>query len=231
MTDGDAVIRLLDQLQKRHALLSAHLSGEVGSYGTTVLGVYPEHDFFVLDELNPQTGHGKLLERRELTVIGRLDGIGIRFSAQVRESGSKDGVAFYKAAFPLHVQYLQRRNRHRISLIGAPTPFTTACGRDPARTALTGTVHDICADGLGLLADGEPTLHRGDLLTACTFRLAREGEFSIDLEVRHATRVAERRITRVGTRMLDTDRPTQRRLEAAIARLERELARRLLTGD
>lgn len=226
VTDGNAVVRLLDQLQQCHALLSAHLPGEAESYGTTVLGVYPDQDFFVLDELNPATGHEKLLERRTLTVVGRLDGIAIRFNTQVLESGSREGVAFYKAAFPLQVQYLQRRNRHRISLVGAPIAFTAACGRDPARTALSGTVHDICADGLGLLVGGDPVLHRGDVLTACTFRLAREGEFRVDLEVRHATRVADRRITRVGTRMLDTEQPTQRRLEAAIARLERELARR-----
>jgi len=226
VTDGDAVVRLLGQLQQRHALLSAHLSGEPESYATTVLGVYPDQDFFVLDELNPRTGHGKLLERRELTVIGRLDGIGIRFSAQVRESCSRDGVAFYKAALPLHVQHLQRRDRHRIRLLGTPTAFTADGGGDPAQTALGGTVYDICADGLGLLVEGEPALRRGDVLAACTFRLPREGEFRVDLEVRHVSRLADRRITRVGTRLLDADRSTQRRLEALIARLERELARR-----
>jgi c-di-GMP-binding flagellar brake protein YcgR len=225
VTGSHAVARLLDQLRQHQALLTAHWRGEPDAYGTMLLAVHAEHEFFVLDELTPRTGHAKLVERQQLTVLGRLDGVGVRFHAAVREFGSKEGVAFYKCPLPAQIQYLQRRDRHRVSVLGFRTPFTATRGRD-AGARLTGTLHDVSAMGLGLLVDGDVILRRGDILTGCTFRLAQDGEFRVDLEVRYTTRVADRRITRVGTRMLDTDRPIQRRLEAAIARLERELARR-----
>ena len=227
VTDRDSVVRLLDLLHQRHSLLSAHWPGEPEAYGTTVLGVYPEQGFFVLDELNPRHGHDKLVARRELATMGRIDGISIRFTASVQELGSKEGVAFYKCAFPRQVQYLQRRNRHRVSLIGAVPKFTATLGRAPATTPVTGTLHDISAEGLGLVVEGSTTFYRGQTLGACTFRLPNEGEFRVDVEVRHVEKLADRRLLRVGVRMLDVDRPTRRRLEAAIARLERELARRV----
>jgi c-di-GMP-binding flagellar brake protein YcgR len=226
VTDGHAIVHLLDLLQQRHALLSAHLPAEPELYSTAVIGVFPERDFFLLDELSPRAGHEKLLEGSSLTVFGRLDGVGIRFSAPVQEVDAQRGLAFYKCRFPLQVQYLQRRSRHRISLVGAPTAFSAVCGRDLGRAPIRGTIHDLCADGLGLLADGEIALHRGEVLASCSFRIAREGEFRVALEVRHAAPSSDRRHTRIGARILDPDRPTRRRLEAAIARLERELARR-----
>jgi c-di-GMP-binding flagellar brake protein YcgR len=225
VVDPSLIVHLLALLEQRRALLSAHLLGETAAYGTTLLGVYPDHDLVVLDELNPRTGHDGLLARGELALMGQLEGIRIRFTTVIQEVGSKEGVAFSKCAFPRQLQYFQRRERHRIPLLGPTVPFTAASPAEPTRPPLAGTIHDIYTNGIGLLVSGAPPLNRGDVLTRCTFRLAADGEFRVDLEVRHATYIADRHVTRVGTRIVEPDRPTQRRLRTAIARLEREFAR------
>jgi c-di-GMP-binding flagellar brake protein YcgR len=181
----------------------------------------------VLDELNPRVGHDKLLERGELTAVGRLDGVSIKLTTRLQEMRIKDGVAFYKFAFPQQIYYVQRRDSHRVSLVSQPTRFEGPCERgDDDADAVTGTVGDLSAEGVGLLLDGEVPLRQGDVLSLCKIRLPQDGGVSFDLEVRHATYLPARQLTRVGARLLNIDVFSRHLIEAAIARMERDLAKR-----
>jgi c-di-GMP-binding flagellar brake protein YcgR len=91
---------------------------------------------------------------------------------------------------------------------------------------VTGTVGDLSAEGVGLLLDGELPLRQGDVLSLCKIRLPQDGGVSFDLEVRHATYLPARQLTRVGARLLNIDVFSRHRIEAAIARMERDLAKR-----
>ena len=123
VTRRSSITRLLQLLERRKVLLNVQWPGERQLYATALLGIYPEHGFIVLDELNPRVGHDKLLERGELTAVGRLDGVSIKLTTRLQEMRIKDGVAFYKFAFPQQIYYVQRRDSHRVSLVGQPTRF------------------------------------------------------------------------------------------------------------
>jgi c-di-GMP-binding flagellar brake protein YcgR len=226
VTRRSSITRLLQLLERRQVLLNVQWPGELQIYATALLGIYPQHGFIVLDELNPRIGHDKLLERGELTAFGRLDGVMIKLTTRLQEMRVKDGVAFYKFAFPRQIYYLQRRESHRVSLIGAPTPFEGQWDREDGTLTVTGMVGDVSAEGVGLLLDGEVPLRQGDTLSACTIRLPGSGEVSFDLEVRHATYLPARQLTRVGARLLNIDRFARHRIETTIACIERDLAKR-----
>jgi c-di-GMP-binding flagellar brake protein YcgR len=226
VTRKHSITRLLQLLERRKVLLNVQWPGERQLYATALLGIYPEHGFIVLDELNPRTGHDRLMERGELTAIGRLDGVSVKLTTRLQEMRVKDGVAFYKFAFPQQVYYLQRRDSHRVSLIGTPTRFEGRWERSGLLTNVAGTVGDLSAEGVGLLLDGEPALNQGDTLSFCRIRLPQEGAVTFDLEVRHAIYLPARQLTRVGARLLNVDNFSRHRIEAAIARMERDLAKR-----
>lgn len=226
VTRKSSIARLLQLIERRQVLLNVQWPGERQLYATALLGIYPEHGFIVLDELNPRTGHDKLLERGELTAVGRLEGVNVKLTTRLLEVRSKDGVAFYKFAFPAQIYYLQRRQSHRVSLIGAPTPFRGMLDRDGETWTVTGTVGDLSAEGVGLLLDGDVPLRPGETLNACRIRLPQGGDVSCDIEVRFAAYLPARQLTRVGARLLNIDKFSRHRIEATIARLERDLAKR-----
>ena len=229
VTRKSSITRLLQLLERRKVLLNVQWPGESQLYATALLGIYPEHGFIVLDELNPRVGHDKLLERGELTALGRLDGVSIRLTTRLLEMRVKDGVAFYKFAFPQQVYYVQRRDSHRVSLVGTPTRFEGRWERPSGATKVAGTVGDLSAEGVGLLLEGELPLRPGDNLCFCRIRLPQDGSVTFDLEVRHATYLPARQLTRVGARLLNIDVFSRHRVEAAIARMERDLAKRKRT--
>jgi c-di-GMP-binding flagellar brake protein YcgR len=226
VTRKTSITRLLQLLERRKVLLNVQWPGERQLYATALLGIYPEHGFIVLDELNPRVGHDKLLERGELTAIGRLDGVSVKLTTRLQEMRVKEGVAFYKFAFPQQIYYVQRRDSHRVSLVGTPTRFEGRWEHTSGTTKLTGSVGDLSAEGVGLLLDGELLLRTGDTLTFCRIRLPQDDSVTFDLEVRHATYLPARKLTRVGARLLNIDVFSRHRIESAIARMERDLAKR-----
>lgn len=226
VTRKTSIMRLLQLLERRKLLLDVQWPGETQRYATALLGIYPEQGFIVLDELNPRAGHHKLMARGELTAVGRLDGVSIKLTTRLQEMREKDGVAFYKLAFPQQIYYVQRRDSHRISLVGTPTRFEGQWARGGDATTVTGNVSDVSAEGVGLLLDGELALHQGDTLTLCRVSLPQDGNVDFDLEVRHAVYLPARKLTRVGARVRNIDPHSRHRVEAAIARMERDLAKR-----
>jgi c-di-GMP-binding flagellar brake protein YcgR len=221
-----SITRLLQLVERRQVLLNVQWPGERELYATALLGIYPEHGFIVLDELNPRTGHDTLLARGELTAVGRLEGVSVKLTARLLEARSKDGVAFYKCTFPAQIYYVQRRESHRVSLVGLPAPFRAQLYRAGGERPVTGTVGDLSAEGVGLLLDGDVPLRPGETLSGCRIRLPQGGDVSCDLEIRFAAYLPARQQTRVGARLLNVDKFSRHRIEATIARLERDLARR-----
>ena len=226
VTRRSSITRLLQLIERRQVLLNVQWPGERRLYATALLGIYPEHGLIVLDELSPPDGHDKFLERGELTAVGRLEGVSVKLTTRLQETRSKDGVAFYKCAFPAQIYYLQRRESHRVNLVGLPTPFQGQLDRAGEERIVTGTVGDLSAEGVGLLLEGDVPLQVGETLNRCRIRLPQGGDVSFDLEVRFAAYLPTRRSTRVGARLLNVDKFSRHRIEATIARLERDLARR-----
>jgi c-di-GMP-binding flagellar brake protein YcgR len=224
----ESVARLLQLAERRQVVLDVQWPGETERYGTAILGVYAEHGFFVLDELNPDEGHGKLLERRELHASGRLEGVPLKLFARLLEARDKEGVAFYKMELPQQLLYVQRRRSHRFAQSGSPLPFNARLRDQQEVKVLRGMVHDLSSEGVGVVFEGQVPLRRGLVLNLCQIQHPREGAIAFDLEVRHAAYLPDSQVTRMGGRMLNMEKASLRRLRAVIHALEKEFARRKL---
>jgi c-di-GMP-binding flagellar brake protein YcgR len=224
----ESIARLLQLAERRQVVLDVQWPGETERYGTAILGVYAEHGFFVLDEINPEEGHAKLLERREVHASGRLEGVPLKLSARLREARNKEGVAFYKVELPPELLYMQRRRSHRFPQTGSALPFNARVKEQQEVKVLRGMVHDLSADGVGVVLDGQMSLRRGQILNLCQIQHPRAGPIAFDLEIRHAGYLPDRQLTRMGGRMLNMEKASLRRLRAVIHALEKELLRRKL---
>ncbi len=224
----ESIARLLQLAERRQVVLDVQWPGETERYGTAILGIYAEHGFFVLDELNPADGHGKLLERRELPASGRLEGVALKLSTRLMEAREKEGVAFYKMELPQELLYMQRRRSHRFPQTGSPLPFNARLREQQEVKVLRGMVHDLSADGVSVMFEGQVPLRRGQILNLCQIQHPREGAIAFDLEVRHTAYLPDGKVTRMGGRMLNMEKTSLRRLRTLIHAMEKEFAKRKL---
>lgn len=225
ITSPKQIIALLNQAHRTHSLLFTRFKNQSEQFTTALLGVYPKHGFLVLDELSPREGHELLLEREQVQVSGKLEGVDLRFNTQLLEAGEKSGIAFYKMAMPESVIYRQLRQEHRVSTGALKMSFHGSRGQG-YQQALRGYVCDLSRSGMGVILEEMPTLYPGDLLPACTLVIPDKGEILFSLEVRHSRPNKERGITRIGGRFEQIDADSRRKIIRLINKLEREKCKR-----
>lgn len=147
------ILGLLRRLHQSRCLLAVTVPEDSHTYNSALLEIHAEQDFLVLDELKPADGHAALLQQRTCRVRGELKGVTVAFSTSLLESDSRDGIAYYRVAFPKTVHYGQRRAHYRPRV--ALSKRTTVAIEFGDGTAVTGIVQDLSLGGLRIKLDGE----------------------------------------------------------------------------
>jgi c-di-GMP-binding flagellar brake protein YcgR len=228
LTERRAIVSVLSQAYKNKILLNVSVDEEPDQFVTTLLGVYPEHNLFVLDELNPEHGHELLLQQKKLHAIGRLNGVELQFSAVLNAAGSKSGTAFYKMDLPEFVYHLQLRKAHRVTLFGDRVPFRAYGGSN--QPSLRGYVVDISTGGLGVILEQQASLQRGKVLKTCAITLPGEGDVHFSLELCFVNCNVQRQVTRLGCQFIGMDKAVEGKISKFIADLQRDEAQRQHEG-
>lgn len=219
------VTALLVQVYKAHVLFNVCFPPEEMRFTSALLGIYDEHGFIVLDEITPKAGHKRLLEKKQVHVAGRLDGVDFHFGTRLIDVREKGGSAFYKMELPKHIIYQQRRQDFRITTLGCNITFHSLRGNS-SRQILKGYVHDVSRNGLGVLLDDDVALEPGEILPSCVITLP-QGEIVCSLEVLFCSNNRPRGLSRVGCRFKQIDNDARRKIQLLINELERDKARRL----
>ncbi len=181
VTKKPEIIALLNQAYKKKAFLTLQIGDQDQSYTTALIGVYPDHDLVVLDELSPTAGHKQFLQNREAKVTGRVNGVELRFETRLIGVGSKSDIAFYKVAMPAALYFRQQRQSYRVSLKGANVPFfSPGSGMIPS---MRGFILDLSAGGVGVILDHKVPLSCGDTLEMCVITLPERGDIKFTLQV------------------------------------------------
>jgi c-di-GMP-binding flagellar brake protein YcgR len=222
----DQVVALLVRASSTHVLFRVELPGQEHTFSTALLGIYDEHDFIILDELSPETGHRLLRNGDKISLSGRLDGVVLRFSAQLLEVRKKNGIAFYKATLPPNLYYGQQRSACRIPSSGADINFHALRGRGSSQI-LKGYVSDLSREGVGIILTEEVELYQGEIIPSCIVRLPDEGEVSFSLEVCFCKQNAKQQVTRVGGKFTQIDPSSLQKIRKVLYRMERKHTRRL----
>jgi len=225
ISDPNQITPLLMQAYKGHVLFNASFPGHNAHFSTALLGIYDEHDFIVLDELTPGTGHRLFLEKKRINLSGRLDGVELRFSTHLNEVREKGGIAFYKTGMPGSIYYRQRRLDFRIASTGASISFHGLRGKGVSQM-LKGYVSDISRKGLGVILEDDVTLDQGEVLSSCIISIPEEGEIPFSMEIRFCSSNSRAQVTRIGGRYLEIENDSLRKIENCISKLERARARR-----
>lgn len=222
ITNPTRVARLLDQLARRHALLTVEIPGHADRFTSCIVSV--DEPFVLLDELLPADGQRLLLAERRLRVTGKLDGIDVRFQAQLARVDEQDGVITSYLDLPGTLEYRQRRMdfRAHIPLSQSLRVFVD----DGEGTVIQGLLHDLSHGGAGILLPEEEAPRAGGRMYECAIELPGADWLYCSAELCYSRQSRFRGRLLVGTRF-HNQTPFQARLVGqCIIRLEREQIRK-----
>ncbi|MCC7413265.1 MAG: flagellar brake protein [Gammaproteobacteria bacterium] len=220
------IAALLQRTFERHSLLTVAVSGSEDVFTSALLEVVADGRYVVLDELSPAAGHALISVGRRIHVSSRLEGVQLGFESIIRHVNSAGGIAYYQVPFPDALFHHQRREHYRAPVPlerGISVQLRTAGGR-----VITGELRDISRGGLSMRVDpGAPErLTAGDVVPRCVVRLADKRTVNAVLQVCYADQWGSTGRPRVGGRFLEIEPGSERVVDALVATLDRELARR-----
>ena len=223
LTGRKQIHRILSHLLQERSLLQARFDGHPAVFTTAVIGINPKSGIMAMDEIIPAKGHKLFLQHRVVHLRGRSQGVDVEFELELITERRKDGIFYYQTGIPQELTYIQRRDNHRVSLIG--TTLFRGQYEAQAPQLLNGYVTDLSLHGAGVVLKNLVTLRRGDEINSCVLQMPDQDPFFFNLEVRFAQPIARQDATRMGGRFIDLGKPERQRLVKIVCQLEREHAR------
>ncbi len=138
--------KILSNLKKERTPLSIQFEQGSESFISMVLDVDANHQFIIIDEFNSPEAHHLACQGRPFIITAKDNGIFIFFQSRVLDSGTIDGISFYRLAFPNHIEYMQRRSSSRMQI-----PNDVAISADflvPGQGIVRANITDISLTGM-----------------------------------------------------------------------------------
>lgn len=224
ISDHKVVARLLKRIMDRRALLTITLADSIDTYNSAILELDERSRSLTLDELKPLSGHDRLMAQGRLRARAALQGVEIRFSAQLLDAVKESGIWMYHFHMPNELQYRQRRANYRIP-VGMSSGVSVELHKDGLELAGL-RVLDVSEGGLGLRTQSPISLNLGDRLP-CTLNLPNGRSIRCQLEVRNLRETPQAYGSmQVGGHFLDLDRPQRTALSRVLIELQRDMIRR-----
>ena len=221
------ILDILQRLVLNRLFVTVNLPDSSIPYNSTILEVDHRKGSFILDELYPEDGHRRLLERRALKLRARLRGAEVGFASEIQASGEAGGIAYYRVVAPESLRYLQRRRAFRVvadDLVDVPVRLKLEGRERP----LTVKLHDISTGGLSFwLTPGNGTcLSPLQQIPLCEVRVPGTTPLLAALEVRNVRFDDVCREQIVGARFASSDPHVQKRIGRIVAAFQRQVLRR-----
>lgn len=214
------VLTLLQSLIRHHELVSVMLPGSEIRFTSTLLSVDPQSNILLLDALFPQVGHDQLLQAGEAQLFAHMGGGAVEFSARLEGVEEADSLTYYCLHLPETVNYMQRREDHRIVVSKLEIPaevYDLRGASHPAR------IYDISSSGISFFVS-----RSNDFPDKSVFQcvLHFPGESSLTCQVEFCDRrSAGANIDIVGGSFIGLDAQKEHILQHCTADLERRLLR------
>lgn len=220
---------MLQSLLERRVLLSAKPEGDENWYTTALLDLNPTAGIMALDELAPHQGHERVGVGTRLRIMGVLGGVPTRFTGEVVDVGVQNGIAFYRAAMPQEVEYLQRRAFFRAYVPRSMELRVEMVMEE--RLQVTGRLLDLSLGGFGVQLAQDCPLAPLDVVAIRALDLPEGQRISCTAEIRYTQQEYGQKLIRAGARFIDLDKAIERSLLRAIYCLEREQIRKRPRAD
>ena len=227
ITSATRIAAILRPLQQQHSILSIALPSAKRLYNSTLLDINTEQGFLLLDELHPSEGHALIGKASRIGLSAHREGIEIKMILDISETGSENGIAFYKVPFPKTIRYRQRRHSFRIAVSAAQTvPVKLA---DAQGNLFSGELHDISAEGMCIRLPfkmGAPESNNSESLTY-TITLPDKKRISGQFIARRILQHESSRTIQVGGSFDQLDKIQARAIERFVFELQREERRKI----
>lgn len=154
---GDAaVIRShLHQLQQHRVPLLISFPGHDERYRTTLVSLRRDYNLIAVDELVPFAGAEHLRNAGTFNVVGFHEGVRMAWTCTTGVTpGVLDGLPCYWMAVPGQMDYYQRREDFRVSVVLANLP-EVAVALDEQQPELTAQLLDVSVTGCRLSFSGD----------------------------------------------------------------------------
>lgn len=182
ITDSDKIIGLLSEIEVSSPLCTIQIDGAPEEYNSSVLGIKPDKNLIILDELTPIEGNAHLQNVKSLKLSTFHKGIHLTFNLTEIEVGYSRGITYYKAALPQRVFYPQRRRSPRIEISSIDIAFSGVSER--TGISVNGYLFDLSRGGAGIdLPVNRARIQRGDRIKNCQISFD-EYLMNFDLSVR-----------------------------------------------
>lgn len=222
ITDPARVVRLLHRLAKARSTLAVHSGHQSTEALSVLLDVRLDPPALEFDAFSDPLRHKGIATGSRLHVLGRLDGVAVRFECEVTDVETADGGALYRTRLPALVHYQERRATLRVRPAVTPHLHATLMGGEQGfRTELL----DLSLDGVALAAHADlaASYEVGDRIALCMIPLPGEGVIEGQLEVRHVTPMARHRHLVIGARFVNLLTATQQTLQGFLFELQRRV--------
>jgi c-di-GMP-binding flagellar brake protein YcgR len=216
---------ILKRVQVERAMVCVRIGKHPTTYNSIILEVDPQHAQFVLDELNPRSGHDKLRVGSQLHIDARLKGVRVMFTTEIGAITESDGIAMYELSLPATMIYRQRRRHHR-ALIDQKQPVAISLPL-PLKNQIRGELVDISASGVcSRIKYVDSTRLETELaIHDATIALPGQNQITCDLEVRSIRHFPEQGYSLVGSEFIDIPPATQSHVARVVAMLDRHQRR------
>ena len=166
LTDPEKIIKLLSEVETNAPLCTVQISGSDNEYSSSILGVKPDKNAILLDELIPKEGNIQLQQSKALKLTAFHKGIHLSFNLDHLETGHSRGITYYKATIPNRIYYPQRRKSPRIEIRDINIQFNGIAQR--TGISVGGYLFDLSRGGAGIdIPVNRARIQRGDKIKNC----------------------------------------------------------------
>ncbi len=182
ITNTDRIINLLCEIEVSSPLCTIQIDNAPEEYNSSILGIKPDKNLIILDELTPDEGNTYLQNTKSLKLSTYHKGIHLSFHLSEIELGYSRGITYYKASLPQRIFYPQRRHSPRIEISSIDIAFSGVSER--TGISVNGYLFDLSRGGAGIdLPVNRARIQRGDRIKNCQI-IFDDYEMNFDLSVR-----------------------------------------------
>lgn len=224
VTHVPQIISLLRRIRDHKVLLSVRVPGYDETFNSLLLDVNADRNTILLDELSPLRGHALICQVLELRARCQCQGVELSFACKVEVGQSKSGIAFYRAALPEAMSYLQRRGNFRVHVgVSLPVPMHLPI---EGATMIDGGLTDLSMGGFGANIKSGYKFKHGQVIEHCLLELPKGESLETEIKIRFVRDDPEHHLQHIGASFCKILPQQEQLLRRFVTQLEREMLRK-----
>lgn len=228
--DPVLITTYLRRLYDVRAFLTVILPGSSTLYNSMLIEVNPKEGYLLMDQINSDKGHKKLLESGKFRIHTMHRGVEINFNCKLASVLHENIGDLYKLVMPKLLYYHQRRQNYRAHVSMSYAVRVLLELHD--ETSMEGWLANISSGGIGIQINKDlwVPLETGMRIEKCTFDIPDDIEIHCELTVRNVHKDGNAYM-HLGGQFVNLERDQTRAIGRFVTWLDRELIKKMPRDD